>query len=231
MPKLLTRKTEDQVALFTTKALVALPWGRWLYWPMVKSESSSIPARMKGWLPELLLSGAVIAIVGSTAWFNLPVAAWGPALIAALGVMYSRMSSREQVRVAERKLFLDLMQRRVAWLDQLADAVGKRDAEAKLMLERLLRGDPPGEPEQLWRMHDCQRDAQWLFDHPVSELVAQLIAASAAVDDTRLKARQGDRSAALSVSEKGWIVVNLMTAITAAIRPYLYVGDIKAPGA
>ncbi|MCI1141877.1 hypothetical protein MOP88_05385 [Sphingomonas sp. WKB10] len=109
---------------------------------MVKSESSSIPARMKGWLPELLLSGAVIAIVGSTAWFKLPVAAWGPALIAALGVMYSRMSSREQVRVAERKLFLDLMQRRVAWLDQLADAVGKRDAEARLMLERLLRGDP-----------------------------------------------------------------------------------------
>ncbi|WP_203309611.1 hypothetical protein [Sphingomonas beigongshangi] len=177
----------------------------------------------------MALSGTIIAIIAGAAWLDLPVAAWGPALIAALGVIYSRMSSREQARLAERKLFLDLMQRRVAWLEQLEDSVGKREAEASAMLERLLQDEPPGEPEHLWRMHNCQREAAWLFGKPIADLVGQVIAASAAVDDTRLKARQGDRSAALSVSDKAWVVVNLMGAVTSALRPYLYVGDIRRP--
>ncbi len=196
---------------------------------MGDNDSRSRFAPIAGWMPEMALSGTIIAIIAGAAWLDLPVAAWGPALIAALGVIYSRMSSREQARLAERKLFLDLMQRRVAWLEQLEDSVGKREAEASAMLERLLQDEPPGEPEHLWRMHNCQREAAWLFGKPIADLVGQVIAASAAVDDTRLKARQGDRSAALSVSDKAWVVVNLMGAVTSALRPYLYVGDIRRP--
>ena len=72
--------------------------------------------RTSEWALEAASLGLVAAIVTFTAWFDLPLIAWGPALIPALGVIYTRMSSREQVRVAERKLFLDLMQRRIGSL-------------------------------------------------------------------------------------------------------------------
>ncbi len=184
--------------------------------------------RANGWLPETALSGVVVAIVACTAWFDLPLVAWGPALITALGVIYTRMSSREQVRVAERKLFLDLMQRRIDWHNNLADAVSKRNAESSLMVERLLRNEPMGDPVELWRIHDCQREAAWLFAPPIAQLVGQIMKALSDVDDTRLKARQGDRVAALSLGERAHVVTELMTQIITAIRPYLYVGDIKA---
>jgi hypothetical protein len=181
------------------------------------------------WLPETGLSLAVVVIVAAAAWFNLPVAAWAPALIAALGVIYTRMSAREQVRVAERKLFLDLMQRRIEWVGKLNVAVSARHAEAALMLERLLSNEAMGEPTQLWRIHECQREAVWLFGPPMPALVGKLIGALDVIDSVRLEARQGDRNAAMSVGEKASAVLDVVGQINEAVRPYLYVGDIKAP--
>lgn len=192
------------------------------------NDSALTRLRTNSWLPEAVLSGVVVAIAACTAWFDLPLVAWGPVLITALGVIYTRMSSREQVRVAERKLFIDLMQRRIDWHNNLTDAVSKRNAESSLMVERILRNEPMGDPIQLWRIHDCQREAVWLFAPPVAQLVGQIMKASSEVDDTRLTARQGDRVAALSLGERAHVVIELMTQISTAIRPYIYVGDIKA---
>lgn len=196
---------------------------------MWKRKSAVGRTSFSNWLPELGLSLAVVAIVAGSAWFDLPVAAWAPALIAALGIIYTRMSSREQVRVAERKLFLDLMQRRIEWVDKLNGAVSARHAEAALMLERLLRNETMGEPAQLWRIHECQREAAWLFGPPMPALVGELIGALGVVDAVRLEARQGDRNAAMSVGEKASLVLDVVGQINEAVRPYLYVGDIKVP--
>lgn len=186
-------------------------------------------AASASWVTDAILAFGVIGIIAATAWFSLPVAAWGPALVAALGVVYARMSSREQVRVARQKLFLDLLPRRLEWIGTLNDAALKRDREAVVMLERLLADEPMGEPQELWRLYDCGHEADWLFGPEIKPLVMAVISASALVDNARLKARQGDHQAALDVSVKAAAVHERLGEVSAAVKPYLYVGDISAP--
>ena len=177
-------------------------------------------------MTNLLIFLFVVFTIAAAAILHLPTLAWSPLLIGAFGVMLARMSAREQVRLSERKLFIDLIPRRSEWVSDLSSNVTERDKEAHQMMSNLLNHQPMGDPVHLMAIWKSRREAKWLFGERMYDKVQLLIDAEAELSLAMLKARTGNQEAAASIGKYASTMDDRLGDVMDEAAEYLYVGDI-----
>lgn len=177
-------------------------------------------------MANALLFIFLIATVVAAAVFHLSPLAWAPLLVTACGVMFTRMSAREQVLLSERKLFIDLIARRSEWVSALSDNMTQRDKEAHRMMNNLLSKQPMGEPVHLMAIWKAQREARWLFGERMYGLIQLLIDAEAELGTIMLQARTGNHEAAEKLGDCALAMDKRFGDVLSEAAEYLYVGDV-----
>src|SRR5688500_99044 len=64
---------------------------------------------------DALILAAIAVIVGALWYFGVGPVIYGTIMVGGAAAVLARLSARDQVRVAERKMFLDLLDKRIAW--------------------------------------------------------------------------------------------------------------------
>jgi hypothetical protein len=151
-------------------------------------------------------------------------------LITACGILLTYRVARTQAKLAERKLFLDLMQRRADWYDRVKLALENRAEERRQHIETIVtQGEVPGNPVHLLKLHQLETEASWLFSPDMLVLMARLITAEKEVNDTQFEARQGNRDASMEVGNRVMALYEAQGKVQDYLSAYLYVGDIGKP--
>lgn len=150
-------------------------------------------------------------------------------------------AARQVTESQKRSLFLELIDRRATWLDNAKILCNKWMIEIGGGSEPKLAGTSRGIRYFEVGISVYRRDAQWLFGDNV---IAQLDAVEAAIKDYGRKQKQFDDLSSTAPQEESQIdrlelqvacVVSKREAeeqrnrLSDALRPYLYVGDIKVP--
>lgn len=174
-----------------------------------------------------LLAVLAIAILASLV-FTIPVPAI-PLIVTACGITLTWRVASAQRKLAERKLFLDLMQRRAEWYDRVKLALEQRSQERRDQVETILSGKMPENPEQLSRLWQLETEASWMFGKEMVVLMARMIQMDGKLSDHMMKARMGDTQAAMDCTKWAWEVSSAQGKVQDYLVEYLYVGDIGKP--
>ena len=174
-----------------------------------------------------ILGILAIAILASTV-FTIPVPTI-PLIVTACGVVLTWRVASAQRKLAERKLFLDLVQRRAEWYQQVKLALEGRSQERASQIETILSGSMPSNPENLSKLWQLETEAGWLFGTEMVVLMAGMIQKDGVLNDRMMKARMGDKQAAMECATLAWDVSNAQSAVQDYLAKYLYVGDIGKP--
>lgn len=150
-------------------------------------------------------------------------------VVTACGILLLWRFQKAQTRLAERKLFLDLMPRRAEWYDRVKIALEGRAKERAKQVDAIVNGQAPKSPECLVRLWQLETEAGWLFGSEMVALMARVIQADDKLNEKQLEARFGDRSAALAVSEWATALSQSQGAVQDYLASFLYVGDIGKP--
>ena len=160
-------------------------------------------------------------------------------LITTAGIVVSRAansinrnSSRQQIAVAERQMFLSLVEKRTAWMIDYTDAFMRRQREWRVQAH-VLHG-LAGATEFPWegRLHDLHVIAGWLFDQEIIDDLADIDRAqSKALSDYSDWLTKGNRQ--LLYFEPGPdaegmdLAHNALGTMNGHMNRFLYVGDIQ----
>lgn len=174
-----------------------------------------------------LLAILAIAILASTV-FTIPVPTI-PLIVTACGIVLTWRVASAQRKLAERKLFLDLMQRRAEWYEQVKEALVGRSHERVLQIEIILNGSMPDNPAHLSKLWQLESEAGWLFGKEMVALMASMIQKDGILNDHMMKARMGEKQAAMECNQWAWDVSNAQSSVQDYLAKYLYVGDIGKP--
>ncbi|MEH3046180.1 hypothetical protein [Sphingomonas adhaesiva] len=178
---------------------------------------------------DALIVLILLAAAITSAFVALPIASL-PLLVTAGGIILTWRVASANRKLAERKLFLDLMPRRAEWYDRVRAALDGRAVERMEHIDRILAGGvPPRSPylSQLWQL---ETEAGWLFSTEMVALMAGVIEADNQVAMAHLAARDGDRDAALAVPQRWTDLTAAQGRVQDYLSSYLYVGDIGKPG-
>lgn len=178
---------------------------------------------------DALLVALLVAAAVASAFLASPLSSF-TLLVTACGIVLTWRIGSANRRLAERKLFLDLMPRRAEWYDRVRAALDGRAVERMEHIDAILAGGvPPRSPHlsQLWQL---ETEAGWLFSTEMVALMASLIDADNQVAMAHLAARDGDRHAALAVPQRWTDLTAAQDRVQDYLSSYLYVGDIGKPG-
>lgn len=185
--------------------------------------------RYRGPMIDLIVIAILIlaAVISATVVVLPPVSF--AYVVTACGILLTWRIQNTQAKLAERKLFLDLMPRRSEWYDRLRIALEKRELERRAMIEALVIGEVPPPPNQQSILYQLETEAGWLFSGDMVGLMALLIKADHDLYENQLKARGGNHEAALNVGNRYLEVVAKQSKVQDYLVRYLYVGDIGKP--
>lgn len=170
----------------------------------------------------------VVAFLATTVVVIFPPASL-TLVVTACGILLLWRFQRSQTRLAERKLFLDLMPRRAEWYDRIKLALKGREIERLEHVELLLRNEVPPNPEHLSKLWQLETEAGWLFSMDMVALTARLIEADKHIYEMQLEARYGNMQAALEVGRLHTVLHAEQRKLQDYLVSYLYVGDIGKP--
>lgn len=167
-----------------------------------------------------------LAIVGALTL--MPIAAWLPLLLTACGVFYVRRNAIEQARLAERKMGLDLLPRRIEWLDTLQKAFHGRMTEQREEIDELVNGRRPStQGVHLTNLFLAQSSAKWLFGKSMANLVGKLLEELGVLGQNQLEARQGDAKYAFEAVDQMGACFIAWSAIVDHAKPFIDVSEIR----
>lgn len=176
----------------------------------------------------VVIAVLIIAAVISATVVVLPPVSFAY-VVTACGILLTWRIQSTQAKLAERKLFLDLMQRRAEWYDRVKLALEGRSDERREQIETILNGKMPANPEHLSKLWQLETEASWLFGAEMVALMARMIQLDGMLNDHMMKARQDDLQAAMDCSKWAWDVSRAQSAVQDYLVQYLYVGDIGKP--
>lgn len=179
-------------------------------------------------MTDLALLAILAAAILASIIFTIP-APTIPLIVTACGIVLTWRVASAQRSLAERKLFLDLMQRRAEWYDRVKLALEGRSQERRDHVEVIITGKMPGNPEHLSKLWQLETEAGWLFGKEMVILMANLIEADSLLYGKMMAAREGDFEAAKECGTLAWDVSNKQSRVQDYLGDYLYVGDIGRP--
>lgn len=174
-----------------------------------------------------LIAVLAIAILVSLV-FPLPMATL-PLVVTACGLTLTWRIQKTQAKLAERKLFLDLMPRRAEWYDRVKLALEGRAKERVAMIEALVIDEVPPPPHEQSKLYQLETEAGWLFSTEMLALMAMMIEADKRLYEAQLRARGGNHEAASSVGSLYLSLQGEQSKLQDYLVSYLYVGDIGKP--
>lgn len=151
----------------------------------------------------------------------------------------NRMAKRA-IEVQERTVYLSLIERRAKWLDDALSAWNGWIAEQEAQVEALVHNDEVPESPELRGIAHTRRQARWLFGPEIDVQLEQLERAVRDYSHKRLALREigmlapderqrTDTQKREAEYSKSLIrMMALQASLSDHIRPYLFVGDIKA---
>lgn len=152
-----------------------------------------------------------------------------PLLVTACGIILTWRIGHANRRVAERKLFIDLMTKRAEWYDRVRQALEGRAHERIEHAEAFLMGKNLRNPEQLVKLWQLETESGWLFSAEMVALMAAMIEADGRLYERQLAARSGEAVAAFEVSSLFSKLTDAQGKVQDYLVRYLYVGDIGKP--
>lgn len=147
----------------------------------------------------------------------------------ACGVLLTYRVARTQAKLAERKLFLDLMPRRAEWYDNVKTALALRNAERLEHVQTVLTGGVPFEGQHIVKLWQLENESGWLFSEEMLALMVLVVQADTKLLQKQVDAGQGDRNAAMAVGQFASDLIRAQGKVHDYLRQYLYVGDIGKP--
>lgn len=160
-------------------------------------------------------------------------------LMAFAGVIISRAanainhsSSLQQIGVAERELFLSLVETRIAWMNDYMEAFIERQNEWRLQVHRLVANEPVGDLPWERRLMSLGMKAGWMFDQQIVDDIAIIDRhQSKALDDYWDWIREGNEKLEdhqVGPDSEGMSFAHdALGAMIGHMTRYLYVGDIQ----
>lgn len=144
----------------------------------------------------------------------------------------NRASGLQQIAVAERELFLSLVDGRTNWMNDYMEAFMERQNEWRLQVHRLVEGEPVEPLPWERRLRDLSMVAGWMFDQQVIDDVNTIERhQSKALDDYWAWLRQGgeklDDLQAGPDAEGMGLAHEALGVMIEHMNRYLYVGDIQ----
>ncbi len=158
----------------------------------------------------------------------LPVTSW-PLLVTACGIILTWRIGHANRRVAERKLFIDLMSRRAEWYDRVRLALEGRARERSEHADALFTASSLRNPIQLSKLWQLETEAGWLFDAEMVILMAKMLEVDQRLYFKQCSARRGDMQAATEATQLYLELTKAQGAVQDYLVRYLYVGDIGKP--
>jgi hypothetical protein len=181
-----------------------------------------------GMIDLIVIAVLILAAVISATVVVLPPVSFAY-VVTACGILLTWRIQNTQAKLAERKLFLELMQRRAEWYDRVKLALEGRSQERRDQVEVILTGKMPDNPEHLSKLWQLETEASWLFGKEMVILMANMIEADNLLYGKMMAAREGDFEAAKECSTFAWDVSNKQSRVQEYLSDYLYVGDIGKP--
>lgn len=163
-------------------------------------------------------------------------------LVAAATILVQRQAAKQQIKVAERTQFLNLIERRARWFDTLMEAWNQRVREQEEGIEAIIQEKMPASGKAQASLAALRREALWLFEPDVAVQLDTLDGIGQDYIRARLKVRQADivpttvLTPNLAVEHEMMILALLamqaeLATVAQVLRPYLYVGDIRTSAA
>lgn len=162
------------------------------------------------------------------------------AIVALLVVWAQNRMAARAIQVQERTVYLTLIERRAAWLDDALSGWNAWLSEQEARIESIIHNDEVPESPGLRALGHVRRQARWLFGPEIDLHLEQLELAARDYSQKRLAVREigmlapeerertdmqkREAEFAQSLSR----VMALQANLSNKIRPYLFVGDIKA---
>ncbi|NWK96695.1 hypothetical protein DM806_13700 [Sphingobium lactosutens] len=170
-------------------------------------------------------------IVTAISAVSAAIAPIQPALVTGLlglfGIMLTRQVTKGQLSVQQQTLFVSLIDRRLTWQKGFRDAVKKWDEQMGQII-----GDRKTDtiaPTGLFEMGVLLGEARWLFGTEVAAAAKAIDDQAKVVVNLRIAASGGNHDAAARVGDAVLLMYDLLDPLSDAIKPYLYLGDIKRP--
>lgn len=176
----------------------------------------------------IVIAVLVIAAVISATVIVLPPVSFAY-VVTACGILLTWRIQNTQAKLAERKLFLDLMPKRSEWYERLRVALEKRELERRAMVEAQVIGEVPPPPNQQSVLYQLETEAGWLFSGDMVALMAVLIQSDHELYEGQLRARGGNHEAAGNVGKQYLNLIDRQSKVQDYLVQYLYVGDIGKP--
>lgn len=178
-------------------------------------------------MSETLLHQFLTAILSAQVFSSI-ISVGGLGAIAFYGHKLVRQSAIENLRIAERKLFLDLIQRRTDWwlaLSKAHDTYRDNIASGKTL--------PEGSLLNAGRLLDAlSQDASRLFDADMVTVVDETLSCLYQMWELRVEMSAGDvdhHSGLVTMDSLISRSYELMSDVSSSLYSYVYVGDIKKP--
>lgn len=172
---------------------------------------------------------ALLLIVAAVAAANVLSLTTLPVLITACGIILTWRIGHANRRVAERKLFIDLMSRRAEWYDRVRLALEGRARERVEHVDALFTASSLRDPIQLSKLWQLETEAGWLFDAEMTILMAKMLEVDQRLYFKQSSARGGNTQSAREATQLYLELTEAQGAIQDYLVRYLYVGDIGKP--
>ncbi len=161
-------------------------------------------------------------------------------VVALIVVWAQNRMARRAIEVQERTVYLTLIERRAKWLDDALAAWNDWIAEQEALVEALVQNDEVPDSLGLRGIAHTRRQARWLFGPEIDVQLEQLELAVRNYSQKRLafreigmlapdeRQRTDTQQREAEYSQSLIRVIALQASLSHHIRPYLFVGDIKA---
>lgn len=178
-------------------------------------------------MTETLLHQFLTAILSAQVFSSI-ISVGGLGAIAFYGHKLVRQSAIENLKIAERKLFLDLIQRRTDWwlaLSKAHDTYRDNIFSGKTL--------PQGSLLNAGRMLDAlSQDASRLFDADMVTIVDETLSCLYKLWELRVEISVGDIDRDDGLETMDSLIsrsYELMSNVSSSLYSYVYVGDIRKP--
>lgn len=170
-------------------------------------------------------------ILAAITSYSTAIAPIQPAIVTGLlglfGVLLTRRVTKGQLLVQQQTLFVSILERRITWQKSFRDAVKQWDDQMPDIIHDKTGNPPP--PTGLFAMGLLLSEARWLFGNEVAARAKDVDDQAKVLVGVRIKAAGGNREAAEQVGPAMSRMYDLFEPLSDAIKPYLYLGDIKRP--
>lgn len=192
---------------------------------------------------DALILAAIAVIVGTLWYFGVGPVIYGTIMVGGTAAVLARLSARDQVRVAERKMFLDLLDKRIAWHTETRRVIQGYYNFIFSSTETIINGESePDSNDWLELLVQQQMTAQWLFGPEIEDELIRGGEALGEYEVARMTFRRMERNAhpiGFDPEDDQMVrdehrrthgrFLGASSSLQHAIKPYIYVGDIKQP--